>query len=94
MLTYALGRGLESYDNPSVAKIVAQLAANDYKFDTLVAGITESLPFQNRGSASAGPVTAPVTGKKSVSSSPIVKLSPSVKPPGIAGTSDERKTPQ
>lgn len=94
MLTYALGRGLESYDNPSVAKIVAQLAANDYKFDTLVAGITESLPFQNRGSASAGPVTASVAGKKSVGSSPLVNSSPPVKPPSIAGTSDERKTPQ
>ena len=53
MLTYALGRGLESYDSPAVAKIAAQLAANDYKFDTLVLGIAESLPFRNRSSAPA-----------------------------------------
>jgi hypothetical protein len=66
MLTYALGRGLESYDSPAVAKIAARLAANDYKFDTLVLGIAESLPFRNRSSAPAVPTTAkPATVKKS-----------------------------
>ena len=66
MLTYAMGRGLESYDSPAVAKIAARLAANDYKFDTLVLGIAESLPFRNRSSAPAVPTTAkPATVKKS-----------------------------
>src|SRR6185312_11266340 len=51
MLTYALGRGLESYDSATIDKIAGQLAANGYKFDTLVSGIVESLPFQNRGVA-------------------------------------------
>jgi len=64
MLTYALGRGLESYDNPAVAKIAAQLAANGYKFDTLVLGIAESLPFRNRSSVPAIPATV----KKSMAS--------------------------
>jgi len=48
MLTYALGRGLERYDRPAVKKIVARLAANDYRFNELVSGIIESLPFQMR----------------------------------------------
>jgi hypothetical protein len=48
MLTYALGRGLERYDRPAVKKIVAQLAANDYRFDELISGVVESLPFQMR----------------------------------------------
>jgi hypothetical protein len=48
MLTYALGRGLERYDRPAVKQLVAQLTANDYRFDTLVSGIVESLPFQMR----------------------------------------------
>jgi hypothetical protein len=48
MLTYALGRGLERYDRPAVKKIVAQLAANDYRFSALISGVVESLPFQMR----------------------------------------------
>jgi hypothetical protein len=48
MLTYALGRGLERYDRPAVKKIIEQLAANDFRFDVLVSGIVESLPFQMR----------------------------------------------
>jgi hypothetical protein len=55
MLTYALGRGLESYDAVTIDKIVGQLAANGYRFDTLVSGIVESLPFQNRGALPAAP---------------------------------------
>jgi PAS domain-containing protein len=48
MLTYALGRGLERYDRPAVKQITAKLAAGNYKFSTLVTGIVESLPFQQR----------------------------------------------
>ena len=48
MLTYALGRGLERFDRPAVKKITAKLAANDYKFSTLVLGIVDSLPFMEK----------------------------------------------
>jgi hypothetical protein len=48
LLTYALGRGLERYDRPTVRKIATQVAANDYRFSTLVLEIANSLPFQNR----------------------------------------------
>ncbi|MEP6962029.1 MAG: DUF1592 domain-containing protein, partial [Acidobacteriota bacterium] len=46
MLTYALGRGLDVQDMPTVRKIVNQAATNQYRFSALVAGIVESTPFQ------------------------------------------------
>ena len=48
MLTYALGRGVESYDRPVVDDLVRQTAAADNKFQPLVLGIVHSLPFQQR----------------------------------------------
>ena len=48
MLTYALGRGLEFYDQCAIDKIVAALAKNDYRFSTLVVEIVHSDPFQKR----------------------------------------------
>jgi hypothetical protein len=48
MLTYALGRGLEYYDMPTVRGIVREMAQNDYHFSSLVLGIVKSAPFQMR----------------------------------------------
>ena len=48
MLTYALGRGLETYDKPAVRQIVTRLAAADYRFSKLILEIVNSLPFQMR----------------------------------------------
>ncbi len=48
MLTYALGRGLEHFDRRAVDRIVADLAANDYRFSVLVTGIVTSDPFRLR----------------------------------------------
>jgi hypothetical protein len=48
MLTYALGRGLESYDRTTVNAIVAGMAKDGYRFSSLVLGIVNSLPFQQR----------------------------------------------
>lgn len=48
MLTYALGRGLESYDKCAVDQIGAALAKNNYRFSTLVIEIVKSDPFQKR----------------------------------------------
>jgi len=46
MMIYALGRGLESYDRAATRKIVAGLAANGYRFSSLINGIVDSAPFQ------------------------------------------------
>lgn len=48
MLIYALGRGLEHYDRPTIERIVTALAANDYKFSVLVTEIAKSEPFRLR----------------------------------------------
>ena len=46
LLTYALGRGVEYYDMPSVRSIERDLAKNDNRFSALVMGIVKSAPFQ------------------------------------------------
>jgi hypothetical protein len=46
LLTYALGRGLDRSDQPAVRQIVRSMAANDYKFSSLLLGIVDSAPFQ------------------------------------------------
>ena len=51
LLTYGLGRGLERYDKPTVKKIALQVAANNYKFSSVVLEIVNSLPFQMRRSS-------------------------------------------
>ena len=53
LLTYALGRGLERYDRPTVTEITARLSARDYKFSQLVLEIVNSLPFQMRAAPAA-----------------------------------------
>ncbi len=50
LLTYALGRGLESYDAPAVRDITRNARLNDYRFSSLVLGIVTSSPFQMRRS--------------------------------------------
>jgi hypothetical protein len=46
MLTYALGRGLEYYDMPTVRKIVQEARNNEFRFSSVVMGIVKSTPFQ------------------------------------------------
>ena len=48
LLTYALGRGLEHTDAPTVRSIVRRAAGDDYRLSALVAAVTESIPFQMR----------------------------------------------
>jgi mono/diheme cytochrome c family protein len=48
LLTYALGRGLERYDKPTVKRIAKRVAANNYRFSSLIMEIVTSLPFQMR----------------------------------------------
>ncbi len=48
LLTYALGRGLERYDRPTVKQIARRVAEKEFKFSSLVMEIVNSLPFQYR----------------------------------------------
>ncbi len=48
LMTYALGRGLESYDMPAVRSVRYQAAKDDYRMQTIILGIVQSVPFQMR----------------------------------------------
>jgi hypothetical protein len=54
LLTYALGRGVESYDRSTVRNIARRVAANGYQFSTLVLEIVNSAPFQMRRGPGGG----------------------------------------
>jgi mono/diheme cytochrome c family protein len=48
LLTYALGRGVEYYDNPATRAIAREAAREDYRFSALVLAVVKSKPFQMR----------------------------------------------
>jgi mono/diheme cytochrome c family protein len=52
LLTYALGRGVDYRDMPSVRAIVRESARHNYRFASLVVGIVQSSPFLLRMKAS------------------------------------------
>ena len=56
MLSYALGRGLEYYDQLAVNGVMEALAKNDYRAATLVVEIAKSFPFRHRRNE---PIEAP-----------------------------------
>jgi hypothetical protein len=47
MMTYALGRGVEYFDMPTVRKIVRDAKASNYKFSSIVMGIVKAPAFQS-----------------------------------------------
>lgn len=48
MLTYALGRGLEYYDKPTVGKITEAVEQGDFRVHALINAVVDSVPFQKR----------------------------------------------
>lgn len=50
MLSYALGRQLEYYDELAVRTIIEQLEANNFQFQSLIKAIVESYPFRYKKS--------------------------------------------
>jgi len=54
-LIYALGRGLEPYDMPTVRKIVRDVSGDNYRFSSIVMGIVKSAPFQMERVPEAAP---------------------------------------
>ncbi|HVY92332.1 MAG TPA: DUF1588 domain-containing protein, partial [Bryobacteraceae bacterium] len=51
LMTYALGRGVESYDEPVIRSITRDAAKDDFRMSSLIMGIIHSAPFQMRKSA-------------------------------------------
>ena len=50
LLTYALGRGVESYDAPAIRTIVREARPQDFRVSSLILGIVKSAPFEMRTS--------------------------------------------
>jgi hypothetical protein len=48
LLTYALGRELDSRDRPTVRRIMRDTEADRYRFEDLVSAVVKSVPFQMR----------------------------------------------
>ncbi|HUR58938.1 MAG TPA: DUF1592 domain-containing protein, partial [Opitutaceae bacterium] len=68
LLTYVLGRGVEYYDVPTVDRIVEQLDRDGGRISTLILGVLESAPFQQRR-------LAPHAGSASESARSVTSLS-------------------
>jgi hypothetical protein len=56
MLIYALGRRIESYDQPAIREILRQAKHADYRFSSIVLGVAQSVPFRMKGTPAS---TAP-----------------------------------
>ena len=48
MLTYALGRGLEYYDDCAIEQIVRKAGRKRYRMSAFIHAVVESTPFQKR----------------------------------------------
>jgi hypothetical protein len=60
LMTYALGRGLDYHDAPTIRAIVHESAKNDYRFNSLILGVVQSAPFQMRMPQAAAPLVGAV----------------------------------
>ena len=59
LLTYALGRGVDYYDAPTIRRIVRDVADADYRWSAIIEGVVKSMPFQMR--RPADPTDMPAT---------------------------------
>lgn len=48
LLTFALGRGVESYDAPAIRKIIRESAKDDYRMSSVILEVVQSRPFLMR----------------------------------------------
>lgn len=48
LMTYALGRGVEYLDMPTIRQIIREAEPDDHRFSSIVMGIVSSAPFQMR----------------------------------------------
>ncbi|MBM4409254.1 MAG: DUF1585 domain-containing protein, partial [Chloroflexi bacterium] len=65
LLTYALGRGLEPYDMPTVRAIVREAAPDGYRLQTILMSVARSYPFQMRRADPSSDAVAPAARRPS-----------------------------
>jgi hypothetical protein len=64
LLAYAIGRGIEYYDQPAIRKIAREAAANGYRWSSVILGVVNSTPFRapaaeaRREAAERGPASS------------------------------------
>jgi Protein of unknown function (DUF1592)/Protein of unknown function (DUF1588)/Protein of unknown function (DUF1585)/Protein of unknown function (DUF1587)/Protein of unknown function (DUF1595)/Planctomycete cytochrome C len=63
LLSYAIGRGIESADLPAVRRIVRDAGPQDYKWSAIIAGVVRSAPFSMSTSAPAMAVAHETTDR-------------------------------
>jgi mono/diheme cytochrome c family protein len=66
LLSYALGRGVDYVDAPTVRQIVRDVAQDDYRWSSLLLSVIQSTPFQMRrasGSQGAAPAATTVAAR-------------------------------
>jgi len=68
IMTYALGRGMQAYDKRTLDRIQRTLAADGYRFQTLIHEVVASPAFQSRRGEQVVPTTA--TAEKSKEAAP------------------------
>ena len=56
LMTYALGRGLEPADMPTVRRVIRDAAAHDYRVSAFIRGVVDSPAFQMNTAPAPGPV--------------------------------------
>jgi mono/diheme cytochrome c family protein len=52
LLAYAIGRGVEYFDQPAIRKIARDAAASDYRWSSVILGVVNSTPFVPAAGAS------------------------------------------
>ena len=51
LLTYALGRGVEYYDQPAIRQVIREADASGDRWSSVITALVKSVPFQMRRSA-------------------------------------------
>lgn len=64
IMTYALGRGMQTYDNRTIDQINRNLATDGYHFQTMIYDVVRSLPFQSRRGEQVTTQTSPLQPTK------------------------------
>jgi mono/diheme cytochrome c family protein len=66
LMTYALGRGMQTYDKRALEQVEKAVAADGYRFQTMVHEVVMSLPFQSRRGDPSTPQTGAVEKTKEI----------------------------
>jgi hypothetical protein len=72
LMTYALGRGVEYSDMPTVREILRDAAKNDYRFASIVLGIVKSAPFEMKEKQAPESVREPNSVRAATVKEPVV----------------------